>query len=310
MRLVLALLASTCITPALADARSYVGMLGDREILVELTEPEDGAIVGRFTYVNDGADIPLYHITAEEDLWIVSEEGPCTPGDCLEGEEGIVLGGPTAATWKLTVSKDRSTLTGEREPFGHEVTAPSKPIALTFIASREIAPDAVSPSALHQHSVAMSYDETIQFKDAPYERELLDVTLPLGEITETNGMQWAYVTDPRSNLTFPRVVPITREAGMLSQAMDQHFFRMSLSALDCKAFRYVEYGASENTLELGGDTAGYEYEQITLNYLSPTLASWRQEGSLYCHGAHPYNHVDNHTIATATGQPLDWREIF
>lgn len=306
----LALFATLATTPAFADARTYVGMLGDRAILAELTEPEDGAIVGRFTYIDDGADVPLQHITAEEGLWVVTEEGPCTAGTCLEGEEGIVLGGPIAATWRLDVSEDRSTLTGQREVFGDKVKDEPLPIALTFVASREVESDEISPDALHYHSAELASDPSMSFDDAPYELELLDVRLEPGEIIETNGMHWTYVTEPRSGLTFPRVVPMTLEAGMLGAAMDLHFYRMSLSALDCKAFRYAAYGMSEFFLGMGGHTAGYEDEQITLTYLSPTLASWSQEGSLYCQGAHPYNHLDNYTIEASTGERLDWRKVF
>ena len=238
------------------------------------------------------------------------EDGPCTPGQCIEGEEGIILGGPIAAKWTLAVGPDRQTLTGSRKVFGNEVTEEPLPIALSFVGAREIAPDGISPSALHQHAVALSSDPTMPFDDAVDELELLDVTLAPGEITEINGMHWTYVTDPRSGLTFPRVVPMTPDAGMLGQAMDHHFYRMSLAALDCKAFRYVDYGASEQTLGLGGHTAGFEDEQVTLTYISPTVASWSQSGSLYCQGAHPHNHLDNYTLDTRTGEPLDWRKVF
>lgn len=308
MRLALVLLAAFVATPAFADARTYVGTLGDRAILAELTEPEDGAIVGRFTYIDDGADVPLQHITFEKDLWVVTEDGPCTVGECLEGEEGIVLGGPLAATWRLAVSPDRQTLTGTRELFGNDVTDAPLPIALTFVGSRKT--DGIAPDVIHAHSALLASDPSMTFDDAPYELELLDVTLQPGEITETNGVYWTYVSEPRSGLTFPRVVPMTPEAATLGQAMDWHFYRMSLAALDCKAFVYVAYGASEHTVGQGGHTAGYEDEQVTLSYISPTLASWSQSGSLYCQGAHPYNHLDNYTIEASTGERLDWRKVF
>ena len=309
MRLALAILASTIITPALADARTYSGTIGDRAILAELTEPEDGAIVGRFTYIEDGADIPLYHITAEDGRWVVNEEGPCTPGECIEGEEGIVLGGPIAATWELSVSSDRSTLSGQREVFGNEVTEAPLPIALSFVGSRPVESDEISPDALHYHSALLASDPSVSLEDAPYELELLDVRLEPGEIVESNGINWTYVTEPRSGLTFPRVLPMTPETAVLGRAMDLHFYRMSLSALECKAFRYVVYGVSESLLDHGGHTAGFEEEEVTLSYISPHLASWSQSGSLYCQGAHPYNHLDNYTL-DAAGQWLDWRKVF
>lgn len=310
MRLALVLLAGLVAGPAFADARTYVGTLGDRAIQAELTEPEDGAVVGRFTYSDDGADVPLQHITAEGGLWVLTEEAPCGVDTCIAGEEGIVLGGPTAATWRLTVSEDRETLTGTRELFGNEVVDEPLPIALTFVGARKVQADEISPDALHYHSVALASDPSMPFDYSPYELELLLVRLERGEITETNGMHWTYVTEPRSGLTFPSVVPTTPDAGRLGEAMDWHFYRMSLSALDCKAFVYAAYGVSEYFVGMGGHTAGYEDEQITLDYISPTLASWRQQGSLYCQGAHPYNHLDNYTLETRTGEPLDWRKVF
>lgn len=310
MRLALVLLAGIAVTPAFADARTYVGTLGDRAILVELTEPEDGAIVGRFTYVDDGADVPLQHITAEDGLWVVSEDAPCQVDTCIEGEEGIVLGGPIAATWRLAVGPDRQTLTGTREVFGNKVKTEPLPIALTFLAARQVEPDEISPGALHNNSVELSFDPSMSFDNAPYELALLDVPLEPGEMMQSNGMTWTYVTEPRSGLTFPRVLSTTPEAARLAQGMDEHFYRMSLSALDCKAFLYAEYGVSQYSVGMGGGTAGYEDEAVELSYLSPKLASWSQSGSLYCQGAHPYNHLDNFTLDARTGQSLDWRLIF
>lgn len=308
MRLALVLLASLVASPAFADARTYIGTLGGRAIQVELTEPEDGAVVGRYTYPEDGADVPLLPMSDQGGVWTLLEEAPCEEGTCIANDDGTVTAPPVAATWSLTVGEDRTTLSGERMPFGKSKAKPMS-IELTFVGSRRIEGE-VSAFALHDRSAAMAFDTSIALEDAPYELQLLDVTLERGEITQTNGMHWTYVTEPRSGLTFPRVVPTTPEAATLGQAMDWHFHRMSLSALDCKAFRYAAYGVSEYFVGMGGHTAGYEDEQVTLDYISPTLASWRQEGSLYCQGAHPYNHLDNHTLVAATGEPLDWRKVF
>ena len=311
MRLALILLASLVATPAFADARTYIGTLGGRAIQVELTEPEDGAVVGRFTYSDDGADVPLQPMSDQGGVWTLLEEGLCEEGTCVAGDDGIVTAPPVAATWSLTVGKDRATLTGERMPFGRKAKAKPMAIDLTFVASRQIEGE-VSAFALHDRSAAMSYDTTIRldWDTAPCEMELLAVSLARGEFIESNGVHYANATDPRSGLTFPSLAPTTAEIAPLLEAMERHFYRASLAALDCKAFRYAAYGVSDYFLGMGGHTAGYEDEQITLSYVSPRLASWSQEGSLYCQGAHPYNHLDNYTLDGRTGEPLDWRQVF
>jgi hypothetical protein len=309
MRLALAALLLLSATPAFADARTYTGTLGDRAILAELTEPEHGMVVGRFSYIDDGADVPLLSVSAEGNIWTLAEEAPCTEGTCIADDDGKVAEPPIAATWSLTVGKDRLTLLGNRVTAGTK--AKSAPVALTFVAARPIGGE-VSAFALHDRSAAMSYDTSIplDWEHAPYEADLLLVALEHGEFTETNGIHWTYATDPRSGLTFPSVVLMTAEVHTIKIALETHFSRASLAAFDCKAFRYGTYGVSEHFLGLGGHTAGYEDEQVTLTYLSPTLASWSQEGSLYCQGAHPYNHLDNYTLDARTGLPLDWRRVF
>jgi hypothetical protein len=309
MRFALVLLASLVATPAFADARTYIGKLGDRDIQVELTEPEDGAVVGRFTYSDDGADVPLLPVSVKGDIWTLHEEAPCAEGTCVADDNGVVADPPIAATWTLTAGGDRQVLTGSRVAEGGK--SKTLAIELDFVAAHAIEGE-VSAFALHDRSAALSYDTTIKldWDTAAYEMELVAVAHPHGEFIESNGVHYSYATDPRTGLSFPRLVLMTPEVHSLWEALETHFYRASLAALGCKAFRYGSYGVSEYFLGMGGHTAGYEDEQITLDYISPILASWRQEGSLYCQGAHPYNHLDNYTLDGRTGEPLDWRKVF
>jgi hypothetical protein len=310
MRLALALLISFAATPAFANALTFIGMLDGRDIQVELTEPVHGAVAGRYAYNDDGADIPLRPVSVAGNVWTLAEEAPCAPGACISGDDGLVVDPPIAAIWEITYDADAYIGTATRTP---ATGAKAKPVSfeLMVMAWRKFA-DQPTAFDLHDRAARLSYDENLplDWGHAPYEMQLLDVALDGGEVTESNGIAWQYVTEPRSGLTFPRLVAPADDLQDFGFALDAHFYRMSLAALDCKAFRYGSYGVNEYMLGLGGHTAGYEDEQVTLSYLSPTLASWSQSGSLYCQGAHPYNHLDNYTFDVRTGAPIDWRKVF
>lgn len=307
MRLAFALLASLVVTPAFANALTFVGELGGRDIQVELTEPVHGAVAGRYVFTDDGADIPLRPVSVEGNVWTLAEEAPCEAGTCIADDNGQVSDPPIAATWQVTYHFGDFTGTAIRTPVGK---AKPETFELSALAWRKFA-DQPTAFDLHDRAARLSFDETLplDWKHAPYEMALLDREIgSVGEVMESNGVKWHYRTDPRSGLTFPRI--LSPEFYDFSLALDAHFFRMMLSALDCKAFRYGSYGMSDNVLGLGGHTAGYEEEQITISYLSPVLASWSQTGSLYCQGAHPYNHLDNYTFDARAGEQLDWRKVF
>lgn len=61
---------------------------------------------------------------------------------------------------------------------------------------------------------------------------------------------------------------------------------------------------------MGGTLGDYDSEAVNLSYASPRLISWVQSGSLWCTGAHPYNHVDSYTFDIETGKPLDFSKVF
>lgn len=307
MRLALALIIGLAATPAFANALTFVGEMKGRSIQVELTEPEHGAVAGRYTFSDDGADIPLRPVSVEGGVWTLAEEAPCTEGTCIADDDGQVTEPPIAATWEVTYEAGNFAGTVIRTPVGK---AKPETFEIAVLAWRKFA-DQPTAFDLHDRSARLAFDETLalDWKHAPYELLLLDQDVGSeGEVMETNGIKWHYHTDTRSGLTFPRI--LDTEVYHFSLAMDMHFYRMMLSALDCKAFRYGSYGVSDYFLGQGGHTAGYEDEQVTLSYLSPELVSWSQEGSLYCQGAHPYNHLDNYTLDARTGEQLDWRRIF
>lgn len=308
MRLVLVALISLAATPAFANALTFMGELNGGFIQVELTEPVHDAVAGRFTYDTDGADVPLRPVSVEGNVWTLAEEAPCGQGTCIADQDGTVAEPPIAATWQVTYDPVSYVAQVVRTPAGK---AKPQNFEMFVLAWRKFA-DQPTAFDLHDRSARLSYDETLplDWKHAPYEMQLLDHDLASGEQFETNGVPWTYVTEPLSGLTFPRILTVDGVFEGLGPILNAHFFRLSLSALDCKAARYASYGMSENFLGQGGHTAGFEDEQVTLSYVSPTLASWSQSGSLYCNGAHPYNHLDNYTLDARTGEALDWRKVF
>ena len=79
MRLVL-LAAALCLatSPTFAlDAIAYKGTLGGSAIVLEMTDPAAGNVVGRYSYMRVGGDIPLWDVKGAGDVGFV-EEAPCT----------------------------------------------------------------------------------------------------------------------------------------------------------------------------------------------------------------------------------------
>jgi hypothetical protein len=61
-----ALLLCLVTAPAFADAVTYTGTLGGKAIVLELTELKDGPLLGRYSYLSHGGDIPLHPLSADK----------------------------------------------------------------------------------------------------------------------------------------------------------------------------------------------------------------------------------------------------
>ena len=119
------------------------------------------------------------------------------------------------------------------------------------------------------------------------------------------------VTDPRTKFPFPRAVSFADGSPVeaANAILANRHARMNLAAFDCLAFRYASYGVDSEWGIRGGFLGDYDNEYVELTYLSPTLVSWTQSGSLWCTGAHPYNHYDSYTFDVVTAKPLTGKEI-
>ncbi|UYN99263.1 MAG: hypothetical protein KIT02_15290 [Devosia sp.] len=313
MRLALVALFSLFAPPAFADVLTLVGKLGDRDIQVELTQPVHGAVAGRYTFSDTGGDIPLVPVSHANNLWVLHEEAICGDDDCLLGDSGEVLEAPIAAVWELRYDPKTYLARGTRTAEGSK--SKRQPLDLMVMAWRSFG-ESETPTAagLHDRSAIFGYrpDMPLDWSTAPYEMNLLDVPLEAGPAQALGSASVHAVTDPRTRFAFPRVLsfddgsPVEPANAILADA----HFRMSLSALDCLALQYASYGVNSTYSIRGGFLGDYDSEQVELSYASPQVLSWTESGSLWCTGAHPYNHIDSYSYDLKTGQRLDLGRLF
>lgn len=306
MRLVLiaALLLSTA--PVFAvDAVTYTGTLGGYPIVAELTDPQSGPVVGRYSYLSKGGDIPLNAIEGPSGAIALAEEAPCTEQTCPQGEAGTVANAPVGASWSLQYAAADQTLIGHWQAIGQ--SAKSLPIVLTEIARRTLPEDAeLSPAGL--------YDSGFYADDStPYDDAKMAVPLQEGSVAIIDGSSVRDVTDPRSKFAFPRIVALADGASpdVANATLARRHATLNGYAFDCLAQIYAGFGGNEYSAGMGAGTLGdYDSESITISYLSPTVMNWIESGSTYCTGAYPDNHANSFIIDVRTGQPLPLARVF
>lgn len=308
MRLVLLALFSLLTAPALAAALTFTGTLNGREIVVELTQPGDGAVAGRYAYLDTGGDIPLVPVSHNGGTWVLNEEAVCGDADCTLGDAGQVIEAPVAAVWQLDYDARDLHATGTRTIQGGKSKA--QPLELTLIAWRTLGPsEEATAHGLHNRSAQLSYmDEwPLDWTSAPYEMLLMDVPLETRSDQRMSGHTFTYIVDPRTKFAFPRAVAFAdgSAVGPLNKLLADRHARMNLGAFDCLALQYASYGVDSQWSIRGGFLGDYDNENVELQFLSPRLVSWTQSGSLWCSGAHPYNHFDSYTYDVATGERLE-----
>lgn len=294
-------------TPAFADAVTYKGTLGKLPIVVELADPASDAELGfgRYAYMSKGIDIPLDPLDAEPGTLAFVEQAPCTEETCTPTDDGtLIKDGPIGAAWELRADGDKLTGTwvdGDK----------SLPIALTRIGSREI-PDGMISTAGELADVTYSFlYDTLRLTEEtdPYDFAKMQVDQQVSGETDWDGMRFHYLTDPRVGLAYPRIVKAGDAPLFEANAyLESRQFAMNADALNCKAKVYAGMGwMGEN---FGGTLGGWDEEQVTVTYLSPTVLAWTESGSLWCGGAYPENHINYHVLDMATGEPLELGLIF
>ena len=295
------------VTPAFADAVTYKGTLGKLPIIVELVDPASSAELGfgRYAYMSKGIDIPLDPLDAEPGTLAFVEQLPCTEDTCTPNDDGsLILDGPIGPVWELKAYGEELTGTwvdGEK----------SLPIKLTQVGSRAIDAAVVHTAGdLADVNIGFLFGEKrISPETDPYDWEKFQVDQQVTDETDWDGMRFHYLTDPRVGLAFPRVVTAGDTPLFEANAyLEARQFAMNADALNCKAKLYA--GMGYMGMDFGGTLGGWDEEQVTVTYLSPTVLAWTESGSLWCGGAYPENHLNHHVLDLATGEPLELGRIF
>jgi hypothetical protein len=187
-------------------------------------------------------------------------------------------------------------------------------VALHFVASRTRPDDApATPADLAADTNSVVTGEiTITADLAPYDYARMDVPQQKSATTNWSGSSFRYLTDPRTKFAFPQIVALAGGAdpAAANAYLQAHHWTMNADALNCEAQQYAAFGWFPSMQYFAGTLADYPDETVSVSYLSPTVMSWSQSGSLMCGGAHPYNHHDVYNLDVKTGTPIDIGHIF
>jgi hypothetical protein len=295
-----------------AEAITYKGTLAGMPVVVELTDPADGPVVGRYSYLEHGVDIPLQAADTASGQVVLTEEAPCAEGLCPLDDDYELTSWPVAATWTLSIAAD-GAVTGTWQAEGK---SKQLAVALHKVGQRTI-PDGKehTPAGLHDSAFEVFYQPNVAFslETFPYDFIKMDVPLEQGPVETLDGSHFRYVTDPRTKFAFPRLFDLSDggDVTAANTALARAHAGVNISAFDCLSQAYAGFGGRDDMLDMGiGTLAGYEDETVTVTYLSPTVTSWTESGSTFCAGAYPNNHEDISIIDTKTGQNFPLVRVF
>lgn len=302
------------VSPAFADAVSYRGTIGDREVVVEFAAPLDtpgGVPFGRYFYPEDGVDIPLLTLGADSGFVFLHQTLPCTP-ECVTNDDGTAYWPDTGGAWQLESPDGGATVTG----FWGGTNDETFDVKLERVGTRpfEIAPDG-TPEALARFSIdALWMGTPIAAETSPYDFiKMSEAELAVAEATIFgDGSSFTTVIDPRTKFAYPRIAMLADESpgGAANAYLEQRHWALNADALACVARQYPGMGWNGYIADSVGTLGGWEDETVTVQYLSPKVMSWTESGSIFCGGAHPYNHDEAFNLDIRSGTLLDLTSIF
>jgi hypothetical protein len=298
-------------TPAFADAVTYSGTLGTTPIVVELSAGVEAASVpfaGRYFYPAKGIDIPLDAQKVAPGKVDLAEEKPCTDKICHDANDDTKAAPPLGAKWHLEASGDGSKVTGTWSSGGK-----SLPVTLTKVGVRppDSDFDGTAASLADMPLKLVSGETTLTAATSPYDFLKMQGPLTDSATTILGTVSFKYVTDPRTKFRFPRIVDLGGvDSTPANHFLEQRHWMLSTGALSCASEQYQGFGWNSVMTDAVDQLAGYEDEQVNVTYLSPSLMSWTEGGSIFCGGAHPDNHLIHTNLDVKTGKELDISRLF
>lgn len=263
-------LAST--TTLAAEAHTYVGTLGGAEIVLELTAPEDGPILARFTRHALGIDVPLAP---------VDDTGPLVLSEPLSNG--------TAALWTIEGAIGDADLDGTWQASGRE----AHDLSLTLIGARPYERDPHEPYEVFSRVP----DGPIAWNTTPYEAAKMRGHYD-GEPWSRSGGLYHMVSDPRTEFTFPRVLSLHdgTDPGPINDFLRREHWRIGIEALECLAET--------------GSLGGYDEQFVTVHQLSTRIMSMTRSAMITCGGPSISIDEDHLNLDVVAGTPLDMSRVF
>ena len=301
-------------TPSLgaADAWIYQGTIGDKQIVVEFSDepvPGNTDLFGRYFYMDQGADIPLHATKGQRGRLGLAEEVACSEdkNNCPHAQDETPSDPPLGAKWDLKVSDDREYIEGDFAINGRKL-----PVELTIYGHRNF--DASTGTVgLTDFASSLWYSgEELTVETSPYDYlKVTGIEYKASDIVDMTGGSFHYLTDPRTKFQFPRIVELDDgdDPAVANDYLAQRHWIMSLDALWCVSQQYQGFGWNGYNFS-AGSLGAWDEENIEVHYLTPTIMTWTEGGSLMCGGAHPYNHYEYHNLDVKAGAALDLSRIF
>jgi hypothetical protein len=304
-----AILISLASAPAFAEAVTYTGTLGAQAIVLELTEPSDGTLTGRYSYLSRGADIPLHVLSTSEDGAVLAEELPCTPALCMRADGNHVLQPPLGGQFQLQYAADGTKLTGTWRASAS--ASAELPVDLTRFGQRAFE---LREGFLYRSLLWMNYGGAPIAPDtSPYDYAKMQVALTEGPMQAMGGATYREVIDPRTKFAFPRIVslPGGGDVAPINAILDQERWATNFAGFECLSTDYLSGVWMDTPFGSGGNSlGGIDHQHIAVDYLSDTVMTIRQSGSMSCGGGASYDYVEYLTYDVRAGSALDLSQIF
>ena len=292
-----------------AEAVTYTGTVGGQGVVVELSELEGGSLVGRYSYLSNGADIPLRILSTGPSEIVLAEEVPCTSALCTRADGNNVLEAPLGGQFLLHYSADLTQLTGTWRASAS--ASAELPVELTRFGRRAYNSDSVSA---YLSLVWTMYSDTLITREtSPYDYAKMQVALTEGPLQGMGGATYREVIDPRTQFAFPRIVslPGGGDVAPINAVLDQRRWATNFSGFECLSMDYLSGVWMPLPFGTGGlSLGGVDQTKISVDYLSDTVMTISQASHYSCAGGEPYDYVSHYTYDVRAGRVLDLSAIF
>lgn len=285
-----------------AQRTVYQGTLqGAGQIVLELDNDAgaDGGLSGRYFYTRNGVDIPLrgtQEVLFEPKLHPTqppaSAKAPISPADRVASWQGVRDPKGYRGQWTDTRS-------GKQRHFDLRRVAEYD--------TEQLARDGNVVRAAQVDLGDVDIKAAIDATRAPYQTlKLAGYAQPVGKDIGRGAVAYRMWVDPRTQFAYPRLSrhPDPQVMQRINHLLEQRHWRKSLGALECMASAYTSANSGAGTL------GGFDEENVNVTWLSRSLMTVTEAGSLDCGGAHPDNHFEPYTFDLLRGEYLDWNRVF